>query len=288
MVQIVDGNKIADKILADLAGRIAKFHQAGFSPKLTAIQVGSDPASSSYIKIKQKKAAAIGLRVEAVNYPANISQPELQNAISNLSEDKEVCGILVQLPLPNHLDGQKVLDTIPPELDIDCLTSVNKQKIINSEEFLFSPPAATAVLAILDYYHIDLPKENILIVGSGDLIGKPLAAILLKQNINFEVANRGTKNFEELVGKATLIITGAGSPGLITGEMIRKNAILIDAGTTGSETGAIVGDVDAETVKEKARLLAPVPGGVGPVTIAMLFRNVVASASRIFDTGKPR
>ena len=288
MVQIVDGNKIADKILADLAGRIVKFHQAGFSPKLTAIQVGRDPASSLYIKIKQKKAAAIGLLVEAINYPASISQPELQNAISNLSEDKEVCGILVQLPLPNHLDGQKVLDTIPPELDIDCLTSVNKQKIVSGEEFLFKPPAAAAVLVILDYYHIDLPKEDILIVGSGDLIGKPLAAMFLKQNINFEIANRRTENFEELVKKASLIITGAGSPGLVGGEMIRENAILIDAGTTGSETGAIVGDVNIESVRDKARLLAPVPGGVGPVTIAMLFRNVVASASRIFDTGKPR
>jgi len=283
MVQIVDGNKIADKILIDLAGRISKFHEAGFSPKLIVIQVGENPASASYIKIKQKKAVSIGLSVEIRSYPESVSWAELQGAIGKIAGEPGVCGLLVQLPLPVHLDRQAILDTIPPAVDVDCLTSTNKQKIIKGEDTLFVPPAAAAVLEILNYYEIDLAKENILIVGSGNLIGKPLAAILLRQNINFQMANRRTKNLRELIKNASVIISGAGRPGLVTGEMIRDGAVVIDAGTTGSETGEIVGDVDTETVSKKARLLAPVPGGVGPVTIAMLFRNVLAAAALRFD-----
>ena len=283
MVQIVDGNKIADKILIDLAGRISKFHEAGFSPKLIVIQVGENPASASYIKIKQKKAVSIGLSVEIRSYPESVSWAELQGAIGKIAGEPGVCGLLVQLPLPVHLDRQAILDTIPPAVDVDCLTSTNKQKIIKGEDTLFVPPAAAAVLEILNYYEIDLAKENILIVGSGNLIGKPLAAILLRQNINFQMANRRTKNLRELIKNASVIISGAGRPGLVTGEMIWDGAVVIDAGTTGSETGEIVGDVDTETVSKKARLLAPVPGGVGPVTIAMLFRNVLAAAALRFD-----
>ena len=235
------------------------------------------------LKIKQKKAVSIGLSVEIRSYPESVSWAELQGAIGKIAGEPGVCGLLVQLPLPVHLDRQAILDTIPPAVDVDCLTSTNKQKIIKGEDTLFVPPAAAAVLEILNYYEIDLAKENILIVGSGNLIGKPLAAILLRQNINFQMANRRTKNLRELIKNASVIISGAGRPGLVTGEMIRDGAVVIDAGTTGSETGEIVGDVDTETVSKKARLLAPVPGGVGPVTIAMLFRNVLAAAALRFD-----
>lgn len=283
MAIIVDGNEIAEQILAGLKDKLEKLNMAGVTPHLAVILVGQDPVSLSYIKIKQQKAEEIGLKVEVKAYPENISQSDLQKATQELNGKPEISGILVQLPLPSHLDRQAILDAVSMERDVDCLNSVNRQKLIAGEKVKFLPPAPAAVLKILEFYQIDLAKANILVVGSGELVGQPLAAILLNRKINFRLANRYTENLVELTKEADIIITGAGKSGLISGGMIKDGAVVIDAGATGSESGDVVGDVDIESVSKKATLLAPVPGGVGPVTVAMLLQNVILAA---FDSAK--
>ena len=275
MTQFVDGKKIADDILKVLALRLRSGQK--FQPKLVVIFVGENRASASYVKMKQRRGEEIGVAVDVRNFPNTITQEDLITQVKNANSESDVRGIIVQLPLPKHIDRDLVLDSVDPRLDVDCLTSENKKRLIDGKA-LFVPPAAAAVIKILEYYNVHLEGKNILIVGSGDLIGKPLAAILLSKQIAFELANSQTENLSELVTKADIIITGVGKAGLISGSMIKDGAIIIDAGTTGSDEGEIVGDADQESVMGKASLLAPVPGGVGPVTVAMLLQNVVRLA----------
>jgi methylenetetrahydrofolate dehydrogenase (NADP+)/methenyltetrahydrofolate cyclohydrolase len=277
MVQIVDGKKIADGILDGLKTEIGKL---SFAPKLVVFLVGSNPSSVSYIQAKEKKAKEIGVEVKIKRLSEDISQKELEREIEIAAGGNRTSGILVQLPLPAGMNVQAVLDTVPPELDVDALTTRNKNDIIKKGEALFVPPAASAVLEILDYHSVDLTKKAILIVGTGDLVGKPLAALLLKRKAGFELANRYTENLDELLKKADVVITAVGKAGLITGDKLKKGAIVIDAGTVGSPSGAVLGDVEESSVRPKCSLLSPVPGGVGPVTIAKLFENLVASARR--------
>lgn len=283
MNELVDGKKIADEILRDLKGRVAALKAAGRVPRLIVFLVGRAAASLSYIRVKQKRAQDIGLEFKLLTYPESVSPEELQSEIRNFGGKPGVAGILVQLPLPPAWPRQEVLDTIDPALDVDSLTTVNQQRLVGGNA-LFLPPAPAAVIKILEFCKVNLENEQVLLVGSGDLVGKPLAAMLLNQGINFHLANRHTENLEELARRASVIITGVGKPGLITGSMIREGAVVIDAGTAESDAGDLQGDVDAGSVAGKARFLAAVPGGVGPVTVAMLLQNVVAAAENL--TGK--
>lgn len=280
MAEIIDGKKIADKILSGLADRISRLNSAGASPRLIVILVGQDPASLSYIKVKQKRAEEIGLTVEVKTYPENAEQTLLVREIEELNNAPDLSGILVQLPLPPHLNKQAVLDAVSPELDVDSLTSVNKSRLLAGKDALFVPPAAAAVMKILEHFNIDLKNARILLIGTGDLVGKPLAALFRGKGINYQLANRQTKNLVELSRQADVIITGVGKPGLVRGDMIKPGAVVIDAGTTGSESGELLGDIESGSVSRTARLLAPVPGGVGPVTVAMLLSNVVQNAEQ--------
>lgn len=277
---IVDGNKIANEILEDLRVRI---HGLRKKPKLMVFLVGENSASQVYVRIKQKKAAEIGMIVAIQKFAGDMGEDDLIDKIKAKNGDPEVSGIIVQLPLPKNINSEKVLNAIDPEKDVDCLTEVNKLKI-SKGQIRFEPPAAAAILRILDYYKIDLSKGNVLLIGSGDLVGKPLSALFLKRGVNFELANSKTENLRELASRADVIISGVGKPHLISGEMIKKGIVIIDAGTTGSEQGGIFGDVDFESVAPKASLITPVPGGVGPVTVAMLLRNVVKAAETIITS----
>lgn len=287
MAKLVDGKKIAGEILQTVRKRIESLD---FIPRLAVVMVGENPASISYAKMKQKRGEEVGIHVEIYRYKMEIAQEKLIEEVKKLNQTKDIKGVLIQLPLPKHIDRQIVLDAVDPRLDVDCLTSHNKQLLIAGKDPFHNPPAPAAILEILDRHKVDLKNSNILIVGTGDLIGEPLSAMLLHRKIAFELANRHTGNMNELAAKADVIITGVGKAGLITGNMIKKGAVVIDAGTTGSTPsfppfsrgevkGGLVGDVDTETVMGKASLLAPVPGGVGPITVAMLLQNVVNFAT---------
>ena len=281
MGNIVDGKQIAEEIAESLKLKVSEIASYGHRPELAVVLVGENPASLSYIKIKKKQAENTGIDLKIYRYPVDVSEADLISEIEKLNAKPLVCGIIVQLPLPAHMDRQKVLDAVQPELDIDCLATFNKQRLIEGKSGLdpyFVPPAARAVMEIIRYHRITLPGRHILLIGAGDLIGKPLSAIFLKAGVAFELANRHTENLHELSAKADIVITGVGKENLVTGDMIKDGAVVIDAGTTGSEEGGITGDVDRASVEPKASLLAPVPGGVGPLTIALLMANTVQAA----------
>ncbi|MDP3740807.1 MAG: bifunctional 5,10-methylenetetrahydrofolate dehydrogenase/5,10-methenyltetrahydrofolate cyclohydrolase [bacterium] len=278
MATIVDGNRIASQILEELRIKNQELRKKGIVPRLSVFLVGENAASLSYVKIKMKKAQEIGIEVSLKKFPENIARGGLEQEIQKANNDKAVSGILVQLPLPASLNKEKILNVVDPAKDVDCLTEANKLKLVNMEDISFAPPAPAAILEILDFYKINLKNRNALLIGSGDLVGKPLSALLLKRKINFQIANTATDNLPELVSAADVIITGVGKAKLITGEMVKEGVVIIDAGTTGSEAGGISGDVDFESAAPKASLISPVPGGVGPVTVAMLLRNVVTAA----------
>ena len=277
-MQLVEGNKIAGKILTELKSQIVKLRKNGPLPRLVVVLFGDNPSSVSYVKQKQRKAKQIGLDVEVRRFPEKTTERELVEAIKIYNSDDRVCGILVQLPLPALLNQEKVLNTVRDYLDVDCLNENNKRKIVEGKKTIFLPPAPSAILTILRYYKVNLRDKEILIVGSGNLVGKPLAALLLNDGINFKLANRHTENLPVLLEKADVIVSATGVSGLITAQNIKPGAVIIDAGTAVSESKTIRGDVDARELTGKAKLVAPVPGGVGPVTVAMLLQNAVKSA----------
>lgn len=279
MAQIVDGNQIAEGILRELAARVALVaRECKFTPRLTVFLVGQNLASLSYIAKKQKMGEEIGVAVSLRTLPESADETELLKLVSLENGNPETSGIIVQLPLPREFNRQRVLDLIVTDKDVDCLSTTNFLELAKLEDPQFLPPAAAAILKILDYHQVLLANKNILLVGSGDLVGKPLAALLLRRGFSFRLANRYTPDFEDLTREADVLISGTGAPGLIRGDAVKEGAVVIDAGTTASSEGEIKGDVDFESVKEKASLIAPVPGGVGPVTVAMLLQNVVKSA----------
>lgn len=275
MIEVADGRKIAAEILTELKQQVQSLD---FRPRLGVFLVGDNPASVSYVRIKGKKAREIGIEFELKKYGVDIEPGVIVRDIEKLAAEKNVCGILVQLPLPPGFDRERILGAIPPELDVDCLTPANKQKLAVGGEIALVPPAAAAALKILEYYGVDLRDKKIVLVGAGDLIGKPLAHLLRRRSLDYQVVDINTKNPEEIISKADVIVSGVGKTGLITGEKIKPGAVIIDAGTTGSEEGKIRGDVDFDSVSGKAKLVSPVPGGVGPVTVAMLLANVLRSA----------
>jgi len=269
---LLDGKKVAEELAVELKKKVEVLKNKGASAKLTAISVGNHPASNTYLKVKQKRCEDIGIEFEHQNFPENIDRQNLIQEIKNLNSSR-TSGIIVQLPLPEKLklDQNHILATIDPLKDVDNLHSNQ-----------YPAPTPSAILKLLDYYNINLAEHNILIVGLGFLVGKPLARLLSEKGIDFDTADLTTKNLKDKLKKASLIISATGNPGLICAHDIAEGVVVIDAGTAESG-GKIVGDV-AQDVSSKASYLAPVPGGVGPVTIIMLIYNILEAAERGVDT----
>ena len=270
---IIDGKKISRTILNEAAEILSAL---SFQPVLIDIVVGNNPVIDSYVRIKEKRAAEINISFIAHRLPETISEQALIGEIKALHQTPHLCGMIVQLPLPKHINKQNILDCIDPVIDVDAITSENIGKLINGTQ-RFLPPTAGAIMALLRSVHAQLNSANVLIIGAGDLVGKPAAVLLLQHEATITVANDKTKNLEELCKIADIIISGAGVPKLVTAAMVKAGAIVIDAGTAES-SGVIVGDVDFENVEGIAGAISPVPGGVGPVTVAMLLHNVAIAA----------
>lgn len=276
---IVDGKKIASEIFSQLKKELADIP---FKPKIVDVYIGHNPVIESFVNIKRKQALNLGFEFESVDLEDNISQKDLEERVENIGSQKDVCAIIVQLPLPPNFDQQRILDKIKPDLDADAITSQNFGKIIGytGGDQVFLPPAAAAVLKILNYYDIEIKGKRVLVVGSGNLVGKPSAILLMQFGATVTVANADTVNLKEIALSSDIIISGAGSPRLLQADMVKDGVVVIDAGTSESG-GTIIGDVDFESVLKKASLISPVPGGVGPVTVAMLLKNAVISAKNI-------
>jgi len=258
-MKIIDGKKIREKILVKIKKEVAVLP---FIPVFCDILVGDDPASVQYVNIKKKSAESVGIKFHNANFPASITTEELLEKIKILNQIPNMCGIIIQLPLPLHIDKRAVL--------------IHSTKFYQGES-LISFPTALACMTILDSLKLNLQNLKIVVLGQGMLVGKPVTALLGLRGFSPVIITSKTFNKEELIKQADVIISGIGKGKYITGDMIKNGVILIDAGTS-EDNGGIVGDVDLESVKDVAGYVSPVPGGVGPVTVAMLLNNVLQVA----------
>ena len=270
---LLDGRKLSQKILAEIKKDIEK---NGKPLKLAVLVAGHDPATKNFIFQKEKAARSIGIEVLLHRFDVEIKTEDLCRKIVEISSDKNVNGVIVQLPLPPHIDRQRILDAIPPEKDIDVLSAHAVAAFASGRHWVM-PPVAGAVKAFFEEYGIDYKNKRIAVVGAGNLVGKPVALWLGQEGISFYVMTEASRNPQDILRQADIIISGTGKPRWITGDMVKEGAVVIDAGTSESG-GEIAGDVDFDSVSEKASFLTPVPGGVGPVTVAVLLRNLVVLA----------
>jgi methylenetetrahydrofolate dehydrogenase (NADP+) / methenyltetrahydrofolate cyclohydrolase len=270
---IIDGRAIAAKLFESISERVARL---SFKPILCDVVVGEDPVSLSYVKIKGKKAQNCGMDFSLLQMPESSTDEEVCTVIISEQIKDELCGLIVQLPLPKNLNSNRVLNAISQDVDVDVINPISAEKFYEKESALI-PPTAGAIMYILNQLPINLYEEQILVLGQGDLVGRPVAHALKAIGCNVITATEETENRAQLLKDATVIITGIGKAGVLTGDEVSDNVIVIDAGT--SETGgSISGDVDFESVAPKARFITPSPGGVGPVTVAKLLENVVIVA----------
>lgn len=273
---ILDGRKIRKEILEEVKKEVAELP---FVPVFCDVLVGEDPASVQYVEMKARLASSVGIKFHRAHFPANIATPDLISEIKKINHIKNMCGIIVQLPLPGHIDKQEVLNSIDPSLDVDCLGAVQSERFYKGESKL-GFPTALACMALLDSLGINLTHKKIVCLGQGELVGQPVLALLKFRGLDATPVRRSTANKEKIIKEADIIISGIGQGKFVTGEMVKEGVVLIDAGTSESNN-SIIGDVDLESVKGVASAVSPVPGGVGPVTVAMLLKNVLMVAKSL-------
>ena len=274
-MQIIDGRKIKGEILEELKGKVESLP---FPPIFCDILVGEDTVAASYVRIKGRAAESVGIKFKTVDFPVDITTAEVVEEINNLNKVPHMCGIIVQLPLPSHIEVQTVLDAISPSLDVDCLGSFNSQNFYNDKGSV-GYPTALACMKLLDSLNLKLEDKNIIVLGRGKLVGLPVTHLLESRSLKVTVVNSKTENSDQIIKEADVIISAMGKGKFITGDMVKEGVVIIDAGTS-EENGAVVGDVDIESVASKASFVTPTPGGVGPVTVAMLLQNVILTANQ--------
>lgn len=281
--KILDGKALAARIQTQLQQQIQELQpQIGRPPGLAVLMVGDNPASAAYVRNKEKACTKVGIASFGTNFSADTSQSELEQAIQTLNEDERVDGILVQLPLPAHLDSVTLLYQIDPNKDADGLHPVNMGRLVRGEAGLRSCTPA-GVMRLLQEYHIDLKGKQTVVVGRSILVGKPLALMLLEADATVTIAHSRSQNLSTITQSADILIAAVGRPALITASMVKPGAVVVDVGINRiidyEGNSRLVGDVDFESVQEVAEFLTPVPGGIGPMTVAMLLHNTVLSYS---------
>ena len=279
MAKILDGKELAKKIRKNLKLEVSKLNEEGIFPKLAVIMVGDNSSSQVYVKNKSFACRKVGIEFEEFLMDKNITEDELLNLIKKLNQDKSINGILLQSPVPNHIDINKAFRTITPEKDVDGFNPVNVGNLVIGEEcFISCTPYG--VIKILEEYNIEIEGKNAVVLGRSNIVGKPMAQCLLSKNATITICHSKTQNIGEILKNADIVISAIGKPHFVTSDMIKEGAVVIDVGINRLEDGSIIGDVDFESVKEKASYITPVPGGVGPMTIAMLLTNVVKAAKK--------
>lgn len=271
MAEILDGKKLREKILTELKREIETFTQ---KPSLVVILVGENPASKIYVNNKKKTAQNLGINSEVINYPSNVTEQELLNKIEELNNDEKVTAILVQLPLPEHISKENVINAISPSKDVDGFTPYNFGKLFSGSEPIVYPCTPKGILLLLDEYQIELEGKHAVIVGRSNIVGRPLSQMLLNRNATVTVCHSRTKNLADIIKTADIVVSAAGK-NVIKGEMLKSGCVVVDVGIFKDENGKTRGDVDFETSSKVASYISPVPGGVGPMTIASLMLNTV-------------
>lgn len=278
---IIDGKKMSNKILADLKIKIDQAKKAGSSPaKLAIILVGDDPASSIYVQNKIKAAARVGIKTCLQKFEDNILEKELLDEIQSLNKDKSVSGIIVQLPLPQHISKLKVIKSIDPSKDVDGFHPVNVGLLYSPYKHGFVPCTARGALELIKSCCPILTGKNVVVIGRSNIVGRPLAALLLKEDCTVTICHSKTINLQDITKQADIVISAVGKPGFLTKDYFNKNAVVIDVGITRDQSGdkpGLMGDVDFENVRKHVKYITPVPGGVGPMTVAYLLVNTYAA-----------
>ena len=277
-MELIDGKKLASEIRADLKSKCDELKQKGINPKFAVIMVGNNKASQIYVRNKSRAAEQVGIEFEEYLLDENIKQDELIKQIKKINEDKTIHGILLQSPIPEHLDINEAFRTIAPEKDVDGFNPVNVGKLcLNQDTFVSCTPYG--IMKMLEAYNIDLAGKNVVILGRSNIVGKPLIQCCLNKNATITVCHSKTKDIKKYTKDADVIMVAIGKAKFLTEDMIKDGAVVIDVGINRNDDGKITGDVDFENVSKKASYITPVPGGVGPMTIAMLMNNVIKAAT---------
>lgn len=278
-MEILDGKKVSAKVREDLKLEVDNLKKEEIKPKLAVIMVGNDPASKVYVRNKNKACEEIGIEYEEFLLDEKTTMEELLNVIDNLNKNKNIDGILLQSPIPKHLDINKAFRAILPEKDVDGFHPINAGKLSIGEK-CFVPCTPHGVVKIIEEYNIETEGKNVVIVGRSNIVGKPLIQCMLQKNATVTVCHSKTRNLEEFTRKADILIVAIGKQKFITENMVKEGVVVIDIGINRNEEGKLVGDVDLDNVSKKASYITPVPGGVGPMTVAMLMENVVEAAKQ--------
>lgn len=277
MAQIIDGKAISQIVKDEVKNEVLKLSQKGITVGLAVIIVGDDPASRVYVNNKKKACEALGLISREYALSKDTTNDELLELIKKLNCDDEIDGILVQLPLPSHLDEKLIINSISPNKDVDAFHPQNVGKIMIGD-YTFAPCTPAGVMELLSKSSIDVSGKECVIVGRSNIVGKPMSMLMLHKNATVTVCHSKTADLKEVVRRADIVVAAVGKPNFITADMIKEGAVVIDVGINRLENGKLCGDVNFEEVSKKASFITPVPGGVGPMTIAMLMKNTLASA----------
>ena len=277
---IINGKELSQKIRNEVKEEVKELKEKGINPKLAVIMVGNDKASEVYVRNKSKACDEVGIEFEEFLMPEETNQKDLIDLIDKLNQRENIHGILLQSPIPKHLDIREAFNRISYKKDVDGFHPINVGKLVIGEDtFISCTPYG--VMKMLEEYNIEIEGKRAVVIGRSNIVGKPVAQCLLSKNATVTICHSKTKNIEEVVREADIVIAALGKPKFVTSNMIKNGAVVIDVGINRGEDGKLVGDVDFENIQEKASYITPVPGGVGPMTIAMLMSNVVKAAKQI-------
>ena len=279
MYTLIDGKSVSAKVKEEAKAEVSALNEQGIEVALAVIIVGNDPASKVYVGNKKKACEVCGIRSVEYALGEETTQEELLSLIDKLNNDKAINGILCQLPLPKHLDEVAVIERISSKKDVDCFSNENVGMLWTGD-YTFKPCTPAGVMELLKAYDIDVEGKNCVVIGRSNIVGKPMAALLLEKNATVTVCHSRTRNLKEVCALADLIVAAVGRAGFVTADMVKDGAVVIDVGINRNENGKLCGDVDFENVKEKASFITPVPGGCGPMTIAVLMQNTVSAAKK--------
>ncbi|MBE6532645.1 MAG: bifunctional methylenetetrahydrofolate dehydrogenase/methenyltetrahydrofolate cyclohydrolase FolD [Ruminococcaceae bacterium] len=278
MAEIIDGKLVSNKLREELKVEVANFkNEFGITPGLAVIMVGDNPASAVYVRNKHKACADVGITSYQIELPTETSEDELLSKIDELNADKNVHGILVQLPLPKHISEEKVINRICADKDVDAFHPINVGKIMIGN-YSFLPCTPAGIMELLRYYNVDITGKKCVVVGRSNIVGKPMALLLLEKHGTVTVCHSRTRELSEITKAADILVVAIGKAGFLTADMVKDGAVVIDVGINRLPDGRLSGDVDFEAVAEHASLITPVPGGVGPMTITMLLKNTLTAA----------
>lgn len=278
MGQILDGKAFANELGQNLKEKVKNLKTEGIIPHFCVINIGDDPASKIYVRTKKRRAEKMGIIQDIYQLPADTTQEKALDLIDKLNADQDITGLMVQLPVPKQIDADALLNRIDPDKDVDGLTPSNIGRLWMGNHFV-EPATPSGIIALLKHYEIPLAGKNVVIIGRSNIVGKPLAALMLEQNATVTLTHSYTQNLGEITKKADVVISATGQAFLVKREMVKKGAVIVDVGMN-HVNGKLVGDVDFDQVKDVASYITPVPGGVGPLTVQFLMEAVVKLARR--------